>query len=462
MPARDELRKVVSEAKQKDSKVLSFSAQNKRAQQDSYHHVHRRVGVKAKPRRLLRGHPFAHVTALDRWLIRKMLAIVGYPPVSVELWDGKEIHSEVDEAVAAVQFHDRASLLQLISNPELHFGDLYSSGRISVAGDMVRFLESVYQGLDTNGDGGLLRRVFVWLGHRRIANSLSVARDNIYHHYDIGNEFYRLWLDKEVMQYTCAYFPNPNMSLESAQVAKLHHVCRKLQLKPGDTVVEAGCGWGGLARFMAKHYGVKVKAFNISHEQILFAREQAEIEGVADRVEYVEDDYRNISGEFDVFVSVGMLEHVGTLHYEILGNVVNRCLKKNGRGLIHTIGRNQAGPMNPWIERRIFPGAYPPTIREMMDIFEPNDFAIQDIENLRLHYAKTLEHWLMRFEEQGGVITEMLGDEFVRAWRLYLAGSIAAFTTGELQLYQVVFTKASNNNLPWSRAHLYSYDKLGS
>ena len=415
-----------------------------------------RIGIRQHQKRgLVAGHPFARVIGLDRWLIHLMLAYAGNPPLSICLWDGREVKA-CEEPVAKLTIHDRAALLKLIIDPELHFGDLYSSGRVEVTGDFVRFLEVVYSSMRTTGKTGTWRRFIIWWGHRRIANSLSKARDNIYHHYDIGNAFYKMWLDKEVMQYTCAYFYDPNISLEEAQVAKLHHVCRKLQLRPGDKVVEAGCGWGGLARFMAKHYGVYVKAYNISHEQVKYARQIAEDEGLSEQVEYVEDDYRNIDGKFDVFVSVGMLEHVGTRDYKVLGDVVNRCLKPNGRALIHTIGRNKAGPMNAWIERRIFPGAYPPTLREMMDIFEPNSFTVLDVENLRLHYAKTLEHWLQRYEQQVDVVTDMMDTAFVRAWRLYLAGSIAAFTIGELQLFQVVFTRANNNQLSWSRAYLYS------
>jgi cyclopropane-fatty-acyl-phospholipid synthase len=415
-----------------------------------------RIGIRHHQKRgLVAGHPFARVIGPDRWLIHLMLAYAGNPPLSICLWDGREVKA-CEEPVAKLTIHDRAALLKLIIDPELHFGDLYSSGRVEVTGDFVRFLEVVYSSMRATGKNGMWRRFIIWWGHRRIANSLSKARDNIYHHYDIGNDFYEMWLDKEVMQYTCAYFYDPNISLEEAQVAKLHHVCRKLQLQPGDTVVEAGCGWGGLARFMAKHYGVYVKAYNISHEQVKYARQKAEEEGLSEQVEYVEDDYRNIDGKFDVFVSVGMLEHVGTRDYKVLGDVVNRCLKSNGRALIHTIGRNKAGPMNAWIERRIFPGAYPPTLREMMDIFEPNRFSVLDVENLRLHYAKTLEHWLQRYEQQVDVVTDMMDTAFVRAWRLYLAGSIAAFTSGELQLFQVLFTRANNNQLPWSRAYLYS------
>ena len=173
------------------------------------------------------------------------------------------------------------------------------------------------------------------------------------------------------------------------------------------------------------------------------------------QVEYVLDDYRNISGQFDAFVSVGMLEHVGKNDFTTLGEVIDRCLKPEGRGLIHSIGRNQPAPVNAWIERRIFPGAYPPSISEMMLIFEPNRLSILDIENLRLHYSKTLQHWLERYRANEDRVLSMMDREFVRAWRLYLAGSIAAFNVGELQLFQVVFSRSRNNALPWSRRHQY-------
>lgn len=396
------------------------------------------------------------VTWIDRWLTRKMLEVVGDPPVRILLWDNKEATTSVDNPRHTLFYHNRSALLKTISNPQLHWGDLYINGNVDIKGDLVSFVETIHRGIERYGKGSLLRQVVLWLGHRRIENSHDKARANIHHHYDIGNEFYRLWLDKEVMQYTCAYFANPDFSLEQAQVAKLHHVCRKLQLKPGDKVVEAGCGWGGLALFMAKNYGVKVRAYNISSEQIKYAAEKAASEGLSEQVEYVFDDYRNISGEYDVFVSVGMLEHVGVPDYVGLGKIIRRCLKPKGRGLIHSIGRNRPGPMNAWIERRIFPGAYPPTIREMMEIFEPSQLSVTDIENLRLHYSKTLELWLQRFEQNKGQVEAMLDKKFVRAWRLYLSGSIAAFNVGSLQLFQVVFTHAENNELPWSRGHIYA------
>ena len=262
--------------------------------------------------------PVGNVNALDRQTAKKILDFIGHPPIQLVLWDGSEVSSGADEPIATLIFRDRASLYLTLLRPEIHWGDLYSAGRIEVEGDLTGLLDVVYRGLENGTDWAWLKWLNRSLGHRRIRNTFARAADNIYHHYDIGNDFYRLWLDQEAMQYTCAYYADPAVSLEQAQLAKMSHVCRKLQLKPGDSVVEAGCGWGGFALYMARNHGVRVKAYNISREQVTYAREKAEALGLADRVEYVLDDYRNISGQFDVFVSIGMLEHVGPLHYQCL------------------------------------------------------------------------------------------------------------------------------------------------
>ena len=397
----------------------------------------------------------SRVSVLDRWMARKLLDLLGDPPLTFVLWNGEKIPSVDRPSVARLHFHNSEVLQKLLVNPALHFGDLYSAGRIEVEGDLVEFLVIAYRAAATSAKYQKLKEAQTRLFNRPRANGLTDSRDNIHHHYDIGNDFYELWLDREAMQYTCAYFPTPDLSIEEAQRAKMDHVCRKLQLKPGDRVVEAGCGWGGFARHMAQHYGAKVRSYNISHQQILYARERARAAGFGESVEYVEDDYRNITGEYDVFVSIGMLEHVGRDHYRELGDVIHRCLAPAGRGLIHSIGRNKPELMNAWIEKRIFPGAYPPTLREMMDIFEEHEFSVLDVENLRLHYAKTLRHWLARFDRHAEKIEKTYDHAFVRAWRLYLAGSIASFMTGTLQLFQIAFTRGANNDLPWSREHLY-------
>ena len=345
--------------------------------------------------------------------------------------------------MATIVFKNRRALFSWVWDPDLNFGEAYMCGAVEIRGDLLRMLEVTYRALATKPRPW-------WLWQR--SNSVSAAKENVRQHYDLGNDFYRLWLDRD-MAYTCAYFPTPDCSLEEAQVAKMDLVCRKLGLKPGERVVEAGCGWGSLALFMAKRYGVTVKAMNISMEQVAYARSRAKEAGLYDRVEFIEDDYRNVRGHCDVFVSVGMLEHVGLADFPTLGDVIGRCLDEGGRGLLHFIGRNHPALLNPWIRKRIFPGAYPPTLREVFEhVLEPQGFSVLDVENLRLHYAKTLEHWRHRFDGASDRVLAMFDETFVRAWRLYLAGSQAAFTTGSMQLFQVVFARGTSNAIPWTRA----------
>ena len=397
----------------------------------------------------------AKVWSIETWLIEKLMRAAGEPAVSILLWDGREYYrSTLEESVGAIRFADRATLWRFFTNPNLSFGDDYSNGLITVEGKLTDVLEAIFRGHVLRTKPGRLQR-FVSRGLvRQRQNTLQRSRENIHHHYDLGNDFYKLWLDRE-MTYTCAYFPDPGMTLEDAQVAKMDHVCRKLRLRPGERVVETGCGWGGLARHMARHYGVEVKAYNISHQQVLYARERAQAEGLDDRIEYIEDDYREVTGTFDVFVSVGMLEHVGARNYATLGRVIDRVLSDRGRGLIHTIGKNRSEPTSAWTEKRLFPGGYTPTLREMMDLFEAPGFSVLDIENIRLHYAETIEHWLSRYEANIDQVKQRFDDFFVRAWRLYLSASIAGFRAGGLQLFQVLFARPTLNDLPRTRAHLY-------
>ena len=387
-------------------------------------------------------------SALDRWLVEQIVTRMGPSPVRAALWDEPDITPR--DAAVLVRIRDRKALWQLAVNPDLHFGDLYSAGRIDVRGDLVTLLRTAYGYKVKNP---LLR--FILARGRHLAPDLSESKKNIHHHYDLGNDFYTLWLDPQALQYTCAYYAEPTMTIEQAQQAKMHHVCRKLRLKPGERVVEAGSGWGGFALFMAENYGVHVRTFNISKEQVAYAREWSARRGLSDRVEFVEDDYRNLEGTYDAFVSIGMLEHVGIGNYPDLGKLMRRAIGANGRGLVHSIGRDVTAPLNAWIDKRIFPGAEPPTIREMMALFEPNGLSVLDLENIRLHYAKTLEHWLERYEQNIEQVRALFDETFVRAWRLYLVGSIAAFLTGKLQLFQTVFARSGANNVPWTRAHVY-------
>lgn len=387
---------------------------------------------------------------LDRVLLRTLLNLAGRPPIRCVLPGGELVESGERPPAATLRFHDRATLYAFLRRPEIAFGEGYTDGRIEVDGDLVALLAAAY-----GAPRAALAERLLFPTRRPRRNTRRGSRHNIHRHYDLGNDFYRLWLDDRML-YTCAYYPSPAVTLEEAQVAKMDHVCRKVALRPGDRVVEAGCGWGALALHMARHYGVSVRAFNISGEQIAFARARAAREGLSDRVEFVEDDYRNIRGTYDCFVSVGMLEHVGPSRYRQLGAIMDRCLAPHGRGLIHTIGRTRPTRLNAWIEKHVFPGGHPPSLGEMMALFEPFAFSVLDVENLRLHYERTAAEWLERFERRAAEVQRMFDERFVRAWRLYLAGTTVAFRVGLLQLYQVVFARERHNDIPWTREHVYA------
>lgn len=380
-------------------------------------------------------------TAVDRWLLARLQAHIRPARLRLALWDGSAALA-LASPVATVTFRTRAALVGCALDPDLNFGEGYMAGAIAVDGDLCVALEEIYRASPP--------RPRPWWA-RGDANGIDAARANVHRHYDLGNQFYRLWLDGQLL-YTCAYFETPEVSLEQAQTAKMDLVCRKLRLIAGERVVEAGCGWGALALHMAGRYGVRVRAFNVSSEQIAYARAAARRAGLDHQVEFVEDDYRNVTGRYDVFVSVGMLEHVGLADYETFGRVIDRALDPDGRGLLHFIGRNRPAPLNAWIRRRIFPGAYPPTLDEVVQrVCAPADLSVLHVDNLRLHYAKTLDHWSARFDRAAPTVEAMFDARFVRAWRLYLAGSRAAFVTGAMQLFQVVFARGTSNALPWPR-----------
>ena len=382
----------------------------------------------------------------DRWAASRLQRAIRATGVRVELWDGSSPFGH-GPAIGALVIRDRRALIGLIVNPELSFGEAYMVKRLDVRGSLEHVVEALSR---------LPAPATTWR-HRlstRLAwpNSLASARRNVHLHYDLGNDFYARWLDPEML-YTCAYFASPEVTLEQAQSTKLELICRKLQLRTGDVVVDAGCGWGGLAMHMARHFGVRVKAFNISREQIAYARARADREGLSGRIDFIEDDYRNVAGTCDAFVSVGMLEHVGLRHFRSLADVLRRVVRRDGgRGLLHFFGRDAPRPLNPWIRRRIFPGAYPPTLAEVATrVLAPAAMSVVDVENLRLHYARTLSCWSERFAAARNDIRSQYSDEFARAWELYLAGSQAAFASGWMQLFQVVFAPRESAPPSWTR-----------
>jgi cyclopropane-fatty-acyl-phospholipid synthase len=384
----------------------------------------------------------------EEWCLARMARAFAGANIRLQLWDGRSVALADGMPVATIVIRDRGTLVRLLYRTDLEFGEAYSAGRLDVQGDLVAALEAINRAVGFRPFQRRRSRA------RRIAPTSS--RHNVHTHYDLGNSFYKLWLDEQML-YTCAYYESPNATLEEAQRAKMDHVCRKVRLRPGERVVEAGCGWGALALHMARHYGVTVRAYNISANQLDFARARATAEGLDDRVTFIDGDYRAIDDRADVFMSVGMLEHVGRHNYADLGAVIDRVIDPDhGRGLVHFIGRNAPLELSAWIDKHVFPGAYPPALSEVLPgVLESRCLSVTDIENLRLHYALTLKHWLARFEDRADTVREMFDESFVRTWRLYLAGSEAAFTCGDMQLFQVVFGRSRDNSQPWTRTDVY-------
>ncbi len=397
---------------------------------------------------------FAH---WDEQLATRLLRAAGDPAIALVLWNGTSANGCSSSPAATFRIGDRGALWRLAMDPGTQFGELYAAGRITLeAGDLVAGLREILVANPPNtpvSPAAKLARRFAASRPKGVARAKAQAQA----HYDLGNDFYRLWLDP-TLSYTCAYFTSAASTLQEAQLAKLDHVCRKVGLRPGCEVIEAGSGWGSLALHAASRYGAKVKSYNVSHEQVAFARARARGAGLDGQVEFIEDDYRNASGRCDAFLSVGMLEHVGPAHYAELGALAKRLLRPEGLGLIHTIGRVTPEPVDPWIRKRVFPGTYVPSIAELMAIFEPNNLAVTDIENLRPHYARTLALWLANFQRHRGELGKRLDAGFLRLWELYLAGSCAAFEAGRMQLYQVAFTAPANRKAPWTREALYQPD----
>ena len=281
----------------------------------------------------------------------------------------------------------------------------------------------------------VLRRVSRGLKRFQQANPVGKAQQNVAHHYDLGNAFYKLFLD-EGMQYSCAYFLDDNDSLEQAQLNKLRLIAAKLKLEPGLRILDIGSGWGDLALYLAALENVDVTGVTLSKEQHALSNEKAQRLGLANRVRFHLRDYREVSERFDRIVSVGMFEHVGVQHYDEFFAKINALMDDDGLMLLHSIGHmSPPGTASPWLRKYIFPGAYSPALSEVFTAVEQASLWVTDLEFLRLHYAKTLNHWCRRFEANRAKVAQMYDERFCRMWEFYLVSAEMMFRTGS----QLVF-----------------------
>jgi len=404
-------------------------------------------------------HSIKTQTGIKAWVYKKilqsLLKSLGSPPLKIALWNNVSLSPP--DYQFEIQIHSKATLWHLYFLPDLFLSDAYIQADISIEDGLVELLECICFGRtqkQTKTKCGYLKRKIKAITNYYQSKQAQLKRNPVQHQYDLSFNFYQLWLDQAHLQTSCAYFSRPEFNLEQAQIAKMDYLFRKLQLSPGQTVVEAGCGWGGLACYLAKTYETKIRSYSLSHEQIVFARERAKSLHLEHLVEFVEADYREIVGQYDVFISLEISEQIDINQYSDLHQVINRCLKPKGRGLIHSITHTQKNKSNPWLDCQAFPGVKTPNLKQITGLFD-NDFSILDMENLRLHYAETLSHWLQGIEVNVSQINSKYNHEFFRRWQFYIAASVAAFTTGHLQLYQILFVREENNELPWSRDYLY-------
>lgn len=359
---------------------------------------------------------------------------------------------------AHVAIADAQALRALVLNPDLGLGEGYMNGKITTRNCK---LDDVISILLRNRAKGRMPSWVLMANHMRYyarrfiqRNAPRAARKNVAHHYDISNEFYRLFLDDD-MQYSCAYFSDPKMTLEQAQRAKKAHVAAKLQPEPGMRVLDIGCGWGGMALTLASDFGCDVTGITLSENQLAAARSRAEAMGLSQKVTFALQDYRNVVGSYDRVVSIGMLEHVGVPYHGKYFAKVSELLDLNGIALIHTIGMSAPPSLSsPWINKYIFPGGYIPCLSELAPAIEASGLWQSDIEILRLHYAKTLRHWRDRFEAHSAQIRNAYDERFVRMFRYYLTVCIHGFELQQQAVYQFQLAR-SVDAVPLTRDYLY-------
>ena len=391
--------------------------------------------------------------AMDKAIVKKFCKNLSDMPFTLKLWDGEEINYGEGDPKFKVIINEFPSKKELLADASIALGEAYMDGKIELEGN----LQEIFESMMRRSESFLNESTLLKFVGKIASNSRSKSKSDIASHYDIGNDFYSIWLD-ETLSYSCGYFKNEDDSLYDAQMNKIHYILKKLNLEEGQTLLDVGCGWGYLLIEAAKLYKVKGLGITLSEEQYKKANERIKTLGLEDLVEVKLMDYRDLkkSGlEFDRVVSVGMAEHVGHNNLPLYFENIQAVLKKGGLFLLHNITNPVEVVGNGWITKYIFPGGYLPTLREELNIAAELDFRTIDIESLRRHYMKTLMHWLENFENNIDKVDKMFDQRFIRMWRVYLAACAAGFHYWTIDIHQILFSKGTNNDLPMTRKYLY-------
>ncbi len=381
---------------------------------------------------------------------------------TLEIIDSKNITHKFGKSnpIVSIRLANKSIERKLFLNPNLYIGEGYMNKELVIEkGTIEDFLNLVTNTYDDFISNNNIYKFYEYLSSFLMPlqqiNKLVNSKKNVAHHYDIDENLYKLFLDKD-MQYSCAYFHNPNISLEQAQKDKKTHIIKKLQINQDMKVLDIGCGWGGMAIEIAKSTGAEVKGITLSENQFKTASERAQKEGLNDKVKFALQDYRKENENYDRIVSVGMFEHVGVKYFKTYLKKANDILKNNGVFLLHTIGqRGVPTATSPWIRKYIFPGGYIPSLSEIMKETQKLNINVTDVEVLRLHYAHTLSHWYKNVLENKDKIIKMFDERFFRMWEFYLLASKYSFINMGNVVFQIQISK-NINNLPLTRNYIYN------
>lgn len=393
---------------------------------------------------------------MRKHLLKSFFESIKDASFEVVYWDGEQVKYGDGQPLVKVIFNKPLPLTFNLEDPVLAFGEAYMDDIVDFEGDLDEIFRTVESNKDSIFDGLTGKAVSVVKSLSGAASRLR-QRSNIQHHYDLGNDFFSLWLDK-TMSYSCAYFKTPGDSLFQAQLQKIDHILKKILLRPGERLLDIGSGWGWLIIKAAQEYGAQALGITLSEEQFQATKERVKELGLEGRVDVKLLNYMDLDEQehrFDKIVSVGMFEHTGKENLPKYMEKVNRLLAPGGLSMLHTITGMWEKPVNTWIEKYIFPGGYIPSLRETMWLLPDYDFHLQHAESLRIHYAMTLDRWYENFLRHVDAVEQKYGHRFVRMWDLYLRGCAASFRVSGLNIYQMLFSKGLNNNLPATLEHVY-------
>lgn len=388
---------------------------------------------------------------LEKTFLKSILKHSFNIPIRVVFWDGSSVDYGKGDPEVTIRFNEKIAIRDITKNASIALGEAYMDKRIEVDGSLQKLITSAYENAGSFMRNSKLRRILPKQGH-----SEKESEEDIQSHYDVGNDFYKLWLD-DTLTYSCAYFKDGNHSdLTQAQKDKVDHILKKLNPQPGQTLLDIGCGWGTLMLTAAKKYDMKVTGVTLSEEQYQFVQDRIKNEGLSDVAEVKLVDYRELGDrQWDYITSVGMFEHVGKENLGLYFKDVSRYLKDDGIALIHGITRQQGGATNGWINKYIFPGGYVPGLAEIIGRITENNLQICDVEMLRRHYQRTLEIWDSNFNNNRDEITDMMGERFTRMWDLYLQACAGSFESGNIDVVQYLLTKGpSGRHLPMTRDYM--------